>query len=125
MPSYQLYRVREDQSTIVFTANPNSFGPHRLFQNLSQHYEQDQFKICLLRNVYLIYVDRSTHEASLLNDTSKAAASNDRITKHGTPKRSGLSPCAEQLVKQDVESRLNDLKRAAQILREDGQSLRH
>jgi hypothetical protein len=125
MPSYPLYRVREDDKTVLFTANPNNLGPHRLFEGLSQQYEQDQFKICLLRNVYLIYINRAVHEAILSNDASTTTSSSIHKHERTKSKQLELQPCHQPLAKQDVESRLRDLRMAAKVLRSEGGSLRH
>lgn len=50
--------VRKDTHVVVFTEHPDHIGPKQLSDECLNCYGENQFKIALLRNIYVIYVLR-------------------------------------------------------------------
>ncbi|CAI6092119.1 unnamed protein product [Clonostachys chloroleuca] len=111
--SRRLTFVREDSDCRVFTEHPKNIHPQRLSAELSSRFAQEQFRICLLRNVYVIYLDRNAN--SDYNDThsqdyGRKALSMDR-QRFAAPRE---KKCLQT---PSLDQRLKDLKMASDVLK--------
>lgn len=50
--------VRKSPGVVVFAEHPDYIAPRQLTESLTAQFGQDNFKISLRKNIYVIYVDR-------------------------------------------------------------------
>lgn len=65
MAACHLEVVRNDADYLVMTQHPDYIRPHDLSQSLAHTYGDKQFKISLRRNIYVIYITKSTETSSV------------------------------------------------------------
>jgi hypothetical protein len=51
--------VRQDTHVVVYTEHPDHIHPQDLSDTCLTQYGENRFKIALLRNIYVIYVQRA------------------------------------------------------------------
>lgn len=59
MPQYRLQFVREDDEHVVYTEHPDRIHPRELSTWLQGKYGKSNVDIYLLKNIYVIYINRN------------------------------------------------------------------
>ncbi|KAI1198649.1 hypothetical protein F5X97DRAFT_342540 [Nemania serpens] len=103
MPQYRLQFVREDDEHVVYTEHPDRIHPRELSTWLQGKYGKSNVDIYLLKNIYVIYINRNAVSPGEIGSLPTTDTSNT----HSKPEDSTTS---------DWRQRLADVKDAQAIL---------
>ncbi|KAI1146037.1 hypothetical protein F4825DRAFT_456894 [Nemania diffusa] len=104
MPQCNLRIVRTDDQHVVFTEHPDHIHTRDLSAWLRGRYGESSVKIYLVKDIYVIYVDRDAVDTSELNSL---------------PMTDSANTCrkTEERPMKDWEQRLSDVKEAQEVLK--------